>query len=152
MKLIRAQCCAQSRPLALRVDHHSVPRGAQFSDSLAKMKDWYFVLECCNQNAIFFRCKPSKQVISGWYIDKPVIYRWFPARSQQQISEWWKFQHNLLQVLTQKYCRFWLKIYSKSVSAIWEGWLQCIASVMQWLLTLQNHSCMNSLFCQNLRN
>ena len=38
------------------------------------------------------------------------------------------------------------KFLSNSVSALCkhcEGWLQCIASVMQGILTLQNHSCKN---------
>ena len=50
------------------------------------------------------------------------------------IDENFKISLQILQVLTPIF-------HSNSVSALYNGWLQCMASVMQGLLTLQNHCC-----------
>ena len=77
-----------------------------------------------------------------------MIYCRFSVRALQPLRDRWKFQDNSAstagscQVLTPKF----RTSDSNPVSALCEGWLQCIASVMQGLLTLHNHCCNNWLF------
>ena len=76
-----------------RVDHHCAPSGASFGPNeisiFCPRMAWTLQAE-----RDFFRYKPSKLVISRWYIDKPVIYCWFPERALQQLSDWWECQNN----------------------------------------------------------
>ena len=65
----------------------------------------------------------------------------FSAKALQQLSDrwrFWRFQDNFASTAGTD-----SKIYCNSVSALCEGWLQCISWVMQGLLTLQNHLCKN---------
>ena len=62
-----------------------------------------------------------------------MIYCRFPARALQPLSDWRKFQDNCENTAGTD--------SSNSVSAICEGWRQCIASVKHWLLTLKNSIC-----------
>ena len=114
MKLIRARCCMQSGP-------------SQPSKQCSIWPKWNIGILSQNpaSRLQFFRYKPSKQVISQYYIDKQVIYCLFPARELQTLSAWRKVQDNFA-----KYCRYW---YAR--------WLQWIASVMQRLLPWSLYLC-----------
>ena len=128
MKLIRARCCVQSGPWPRAKECSVWPKWS--IDILSQNS------EHCKQNAIFSGASHQKQVICRWYIDKQVIYCRFPARALQPLSDWWKFQDKFANTAAPKF-------HSNSVSALCEGWLPCIASVMQGLLTPQNHRCKN---------
>ena len=123
-----------------RVDYHRAPSVAMFGPNEISI----FFPRTLQAEREFFRYKPSKRIISRQYIDKRVIYCRFPARAVQPRSDEWKFQDNcastagLVQVLTPK--------FHIAFMALCEGWLRSIASVMQGLVTLQNHRFKNRPF------
>ena len=65
--------------------------------SLAQIKYQYFDPERCKAEHNFFRYKPSKQVISWQFIDKPMIYCWLTAQALQQLGDRGSFQDNFAQ-------------------------------------------------------
>ena len=91
------------------------------------------------------RCEANKQIaiFSGAshqnrsYLDNISTNWWYIVGFQQGncsskvTDENFKITLQILQVLTPNF-------HSNSISALWEGWLQCIASVMQGLLTPRN--------------
>ena len=115
-----------------RVDHQRALSSAHF----AQMKHWYFVQNAASRLLIF-----QVQAIKTGHI--LIICRqtgdiWYIVSFQQRncrrevMDKNFKITLQILQVLTPKF-------HSNSVSALCKLWLQWIASVMQWLLTLQNH-------------
>ena len=114
------------------------------------MKGQYFVLERCKQNAIFSGI--SRQNRS--YLDNISTYLWYIVCFQQRHCSRWVKDENfkiILQVLQEVTPKF----HSNSVSSLCQGWLQCVASVMQGphckitaakntaKSPLQNHRCEN---------
>ena len=76
MKLIRARCCAHCR----RAEWTS---GAPFGSNEISI----FCPRTLQAERDFFKYKPSKQVISLQYIDKPMIYCRFLARALRPVSD-----------------------------------------------------------------
>ena len=115
----------------------SVPR-------LAQMK--YGCPRTLQAERNFSRFKPTLDVISGQYIDKPVIYCQFPARSLQPLNDWWKFQDNFANTAGAD-SKISQKLFQRYAKDDLNALLQ-----LRRLLTLQNH-CSKHLpfmiaFCQ----
>ena len=96
---------------------------------------------CCKQNAIFSGTRHQNRS----YLDNISTNRWNVVGFQQGhctdcsrkvTDENIKISLPILQVLTPNF-------HSNALSALCKGWLQWIASMMQGLLTLQNHRCKN---------
>ena len=128
MKLIRARCGAQSGP-SPRAERCSV------------WPKWN--IDILSQNAAsrtrFFSgtSHQNRSYLDNIWTNRRYIVSFQQGHCSREVTnENFKRTLQILQLLTPKF-------HSNSVSALCEGWLPCIASVMQGLLTPQNHRCKN---------
>ena len=126
MKLIRARCCAQKRPSPCSACSVWSKWNIDILSQNAASRTQFFQVQAIKTGHISMIYRQTGDILS---VSSKDI-----AAAKKVTDENFKITLQILQSQTPKF-------HSNSVSALCEGWLQCIASVMQGLLTLQSHRC-----------